>query len=277
MRIVLPIVLAASLLLARSHARADEAPRADAHLEYRAPGGCPGEIEFSSEVSVRLRYTPWREGASQRIAVTIAHTDLGFVAVLTAHDSVRTTTADRCDALVDNLATTVAELIDPGMLAPFAWRLPAAVDGAPAPSVVTLAPIAAPVTPELELTRRWHSRTPWKVAGAGVLSVGLGAIAYAASERDAQQFNDAIEANCSVDPCSSDELADVLWYQNARATMRRANVEHGLAIGLFVGGGAAVVTGLVMAALNRPRITERAKVVVAPTAGGATVAVAGGF
>jgi hypothetical protein len=276
MRLALPLVLCAGALVATGNAaRADGPPRADAHLEYRAASGCPSEIEFTSEVALRLQYTPWRREASQRITVTIAHTELGFVAVLGANESVRTVTADLCDVLVDNLASAVAEIIDPGSLAPFAPLPAVEVAEAPAPSVVTFAPPAEALpTP----ATRWRRKTPWKIAGAGVLGVGLGAVAYVAAQRDVHLFNAAIEANCaSGAACPADELAEAPWYQAARAAERRAEVEHGLAVGLFVAGGAAVVTGLVMAAINGPRWPERARVVVTPTSGGTAVAVAGGF
>ncbi|HWO27155.1 MAG TPA: hypothetical protein VNO30_50845 [Kofleriaceae bacterium] len=94
-------------------------------------------------------------------------------------------------------------------------------------------------------TRRWTAWKPWKSwaligAGAAVVAVGAGLERLAFTHRDAAR--DAL-AGC-------EELACV----PARLDLYdRASVEHGLAVGAFAAGSAAVAVGLALAWLNLPR------------------------
>lgn len=93
--------------------------------------------------------------------------------------------------------------------------------------------------------RRWAPYKPWlAVAGAGVLAgVGLGFELQAAAWF--RSYDKAIVRLCPDSPCTSVPLAVSDAYDAGRRDNR-------VALGLFIGAGAAAVTGAVLVYLNRP-------------------------
>jgi len=97
--------------------------------------------------------------------------------------------------------------------------------------------------------RRWAVWKPWAVVGAGVALGLAGAGFEAKSEATLQSYDDAIAVLCADRPC--DELPGVVT-----DAYDRGRLENRVAVGLFVAGGAAIATGVVLVILNRP-IEER--------------------
>jgi tetratricopeptide (TPR) repeat protein len=91
-------------------------------------------------------------------------------------------------------------------------------------------------------TRRWRAWKPWGVIAVGVAVVAVGAGLEWRAFADREAAADAL-ARCKEIACDSKppDLYD------------RAGVEHGLAVGAFAAGGAAVAVGLALAWLNQPR------------------------
>jgi tetratricopeptide (TPR) repeat protein len=129
--------------------------------------------------------------------------------------------------------------------------------------------------------RRWKKTwMPWVIAGSGAGVAMLGGAAMLIARSDMNLYNSAIESNCSATACNPDELQDVAWYQDAESRKTRAFIENGVGIGLVAAGGAALVTGLVMVALNQPKEVEKKgpTVAVSPNLdGGFSVSLASGF
>jgi tetratricopeptide (TPR) repeat protein len=137
-------------------------------------------------------------------------------------------------------------------------------------AVVTLDPLGT----SGKVVHRWSTWVPWAVVGAGVLAGGLGGLsqAWAVSNRDAYHE--------SLIPCGDDELGCPMGYQ--QGLKDRAKLENGLAIGLFVTAGVAIVTGGTMLYMNRGRTvytkqTEKIEPTASVTPDGATVGISGSF
>ena len=90
--------------------------------------------------------------------------------------------------------------------------------------------------------RRWTAWKPWVTiaAGVAVAAVGAGLEWKAFADQDAAA---GALVRCEKLTC---EPTDSALYE-------RASVEHGLAVGAFAAGGAAVAVGLALAWLNQPR------------------------
>ncbi len=93
------------------------------------------------------------------------------------------------------------------------------------------------------LSRRlWPEWRPWAVVGAGAAVSLLGAGLYALAKRDYDAADTTIAQSCPLS-CLPDR----------KGAYDRSQWEHGFAIGSFVVGGATVLTGSVLALLNRPQ------------------------
>lgn len=90
--------------------------------------------------------------------------------------------------------------------------------------------------------RRWASWTPWAVAGAGVVLGGAGALFQWQSAKHIEEANELFKQTCKK-TCSP-------MGENLQS---RGETEGGVAVGLFIAGGAALATGSVLTFLNRPR------------------------
>jgi tetratricopeptide (TPR) repeat protein len=112
-------------------------------------------------------------------------------------------------------------------------------------------------------TRRWAIWKPWAVLAGGAATVGLGVLLERESNADLDQYRADLEDHCREVPCRYEDLPE-----STRALERDSRLEHRLAIGAFVLGGAAAAAGLTMVVLNRPTA------VLPDDATGATVGVA---
>jgi hypothetical protein len=112
-------------------------------------------------------------------------------------------------------------------------------------------------------TRRWAQWKPWAVLAGGAATVGLGVLLERESNADLDQYRADLEDHCREVPCRYEDLPE-----STRSLERDSRLEHRLAIGAFVLGGAAVAAGLTMVVLNRPTA------VLPDDATGATVGVA---
>lgn len=117
----------------------------------------------------------------------------------------------------------------------------------------------------IEYRRRWPTATPWLVVGSGV-AVAAGSALLHLQARDSFQAYDTGIIQCGGCVPSS----------NVSALRARGTLMQTLAIGGYAAGGAALVTGAVLAILNQPqphRIDPTQKHVemsVAPLLGGGT-------
>jgi hypothetical protein len=94
--------------------------------------------------------------------------------------------------------------------------------------------------------RRWRWWVPWSVEAGGA-AVALVATGIYVNARTQMQRHDRALAQLCPMGCSDDQIPSAL---KAQETSARRN--SGVAIGLWVGAGAMVITGGVMAVMNRP-------------------------
>lgn len=98
-------------------------------------------------------------------------------------------------------------------------------------------------------TRRWSTWKPYAIAGAGVLVVGVGGIAYGLAARDYGAYDDAIRVACPRG-CSAAETAMLV---EPNAIRSGADFRRKAAVSLFALGGAFAIAGGVGLYLNQPR------------------------
>lgn len=134
--------------------------------------------------------------------------------------------------------------------------------------------------------RRWKKAwMPWVIAGSGAGVALLGGAAMLIARADMDNYNSTIEKECSGNACSPDVLDggdnEAPWVDAANARKDRAILENAIGIGLVAAGGAALVSGLVMVALNQPHEVEvkapATTVGVVPTSGGFQVGLSHAF
>ena len=121
-----------------------------------------------------------------------------------------------------------------------------------------------------KVVHRWSTWVPWTVVGGGVVAAAVGGLFEARAVSNRDTYSAAI-AGCGSTGCDPNYRLDL---------KDRALLENRTAIGLFVAGGAAVITGGAMLYLNRghtvyPNHTEQLVPTASLTAGGAIVGVAG--
>jgi hypothetical protein len=110
-----------------------------------------------------------------------------------------------------------------------------------------------------DANRRWTTWKPWAVAGAGVAIAAGGGVFHLLSSRNEDQYgkeflrlgcantNDQATPGCQdgqIPPDLSDQLT-------------RARRQQKIAIGSYIAGGSMVAVGVVLLALNRPRLAEQ--------------------
>ena len=110
-----------------------------------------------------------------------------------------------------------------------------------------------------EANRRWATWKPWAVVGAGVAIAAGGGVFQLLSSRNEDQYgkeflrlgcantNDQATPGCQdgqIPPDLSDQLT-------------RARRQQKIAIGSFIAGGSVAAVGVVLLALNRPRLAEQ--------------------
>lgn len=139
--------------------------------------------------------------------------------------------------------------------------------GADTQVLLTLEP-----TPVYRTTHRWPVAVPWIVAGAGVLVAAAGAPVLLAGAGDMEDYDRLVKDGCPAGCASAKIPAPALAAEDAARTKEAA------ATALFIAGGAAVITGIVLVALNTAEQVEVNKSVevpavsVAPLPGGGAAA-----
>jgi tetratricopeptide (TPR) repeat protein len=117
--------------------------------------------------------------------------------------------------------------------------------GKPIVAEVALLPVAVAIQRE-NYERRWPWWVPWSVAGGGVVLGLAGGGVYAAANSQMKSYDNALKNMCPEGCEPADIPADLT------AKMKNARRNSGVAIGMWVGAGALVIGGGVMAFLNRP-------------------------
>jgi hypothetical protein len=117
--------------------------------------------------------------------------------------------------------------------------------GKPIVAEVMLLPVAVAVE-RVNYERRWPWWVPWSVAGAGAVLGIVGGGIYVAANKQMESYDNALKAMCPEGCADADIPGDLT------AKMNNARRNSGVAIGMWVGGGAMVIAGGVMAVLNRP-------------------------
>ena len=108
-------------------------------------------------------------------------------------------------------------------------------------------------------SRRWPVWIPWSVLGTGaaIIAVGAGVHSRAASNYSAHDDR-FVMLDCIVEPdpispgCPAEAIPPDL-----DDTLRRADRQQRLAVGLYVAGGALLAAGVALQVLNRARPLER--------------------
>lgn len=98
--------------------------------------------------------------------------------------------------------------------------------------------------------RRWSWWVPWSVAGAGVVIGLAGTGVYIDARSDIRQYDRALADLCPSG-CTDDQIPRSLA-QDEKDARRKS----GVAIGMWSAGGALLLTGAMMAILNRPQLHE---------------------
>lgn len=129
--------------------------------------------------------------------------------------------------------------------------------------VITLqVPRAAPVV----LVRRWPVAMPYLVLGGGVALALIGIPVFVSAQSNFSSFDADLARVCPLG-CTSDQLPQTTL--SARATGRSQNIA---AVTMFSVGGAAIVSGVILVALNGLRPAE-APLSVVPVVGPGLVGV----
>ena len=105
--------------------------------------------------------------------------------------------------------------------------------------------------------RRWATWKPWAVVGGGAVLALAGLPFRRLATTNINRYKERVAALCAPDRCDPNkpEDADNLAQALALAPIEsRAKLENGIAISLWVLGGAVVTTGLVTVFLNREHL-----------------------
>lgn len=127
---------------------------------------------------------------------------------------------------------------------------------------IRLAPVAGPIVTE----RRWPVWAPWAIVGAGAGLALAGVPFRLAAGAAYDDYDRQVTAMCPARGCDIGTLP-----QSVRDVKSRAQLENGVAVGLFAAGAAVAAGGIVLVLLNQPHaVVEHVSVV--PSAGGLAVA-----
>jgi hypothetical protein len=125
--------------------------------------------------------------------------------------------------------------------------------GKPVTEQIALAPEVVKVE-RVNYERRWRWWVPWSAAGGSVVLGVTGGIVYAIARSEIRKYDADLGKLCPLG-CSDADIPSSL--KNHEASARR---KSGVAIGLWSGAGALLITGGVMAILNRPQRIEEHRV-----------------
>jgi hypothetical protein len=104
--------------------------------------------------------------------------------------------------------------------------------------------------------RPWSAWKPWAVVGTGAVIAAAGGVLHALSRRDFRTYDSGFpNLSCAAMGCTEQEIDEER--PGLSAKLRRAQLEQKLAVGGYIAGGAALVAGVVLVYLNRPRLAEQ--------------------
>lgn len=92
---------------------------------------------------------------------------------------------------------------------------------------------------------------PWTGLAASVASLSAAGYLDWRSARAIKDFDDKFEARCPTRGCKDDEVPELI------AELDRAETERQVALGMYIGGGIAVIGSAVLIYVNRERIVRR--------------------
>jgi tetratricopeptide (TPR) repeat protein len=92
--------------------------------------------------------------------------------------------------------------------------------------------------------RRWDRWKPWAVVGGGVALTGLGVTLELIARSTRDGYGDELTRMCSDTPCEESEVS---------GAFNRAQIEHVFGVSGIAIGSAAILSGLALVYLNRPR------------------------
>lgn len=103
--------------------------------------------------------------------------------------------------------------------------------------------------------RRWNVYMPWLVLGGGALLAAAGVPLAVAADNSTEAFDRDVNRLCPWG-CRSADLPET-----AHDARSRGEIESGVALGLFIGGGVIAATGMVLMMMNQSRLVpdERKK------------------
>jgi tetratricopeptide (TPR) repeat protein len=104
--------------------------------------------------------------------------------------------------------------------------------------------------------RRWSWWVPWSVAGSSVVLGLAGGGLYVSARSDIKDYDRALAEMCPAG-CTDEQIPQSLEHKASGARQR-----SGVAIGLWGAAGALLVTGGVMAILNRPHRQQEVRMVM---------------
>jgi tetratricopeptide (TPR) repeat protein len=122
-----------------------------------------------------------------------------------------------------------------------------------------------PLTDTRVFKRRWARWKPWAVIGGGTALALIGVPLQIAAANNIEQYEREVGMMCRQG-CSEDELSE-----SVQDLESRAKIQNGVAISAFALGGAALVTGVILVAMNQPRLVagespqQNMRVSISPT------------
>ena len=133
---------------------------------------------------------------------------------------------------------------------------------------VRLAPLAA-----TRIVRRWSPWKPWVVLGVGAAAAIAGGVLEVRAHDNFDSYDAGFATQCPSG-CGGPTQMPV---PSALASLEhRARVENDVAVAMFVGGGVALVAGLIGVYLDQPYAVERPLTVTPAVTGTAATLVVGG-
>lgn len=115
-------------------------------------------------------------------------------------------------------------------------------------------------------SRRWATWKPWAVVGAGAaIGIGGGAFHFLSTQNAKQYGKEFVRLGCANTNDQSPDApvpippgcADGQLPPELNDRLARSRQQHKIAIGAYITGGAVAAAGVVLAILNRPRLTEQ--------------------
>jgi hypothetical protein len=119
-----------------------------------------------------------------------------------------------------------------------------------------------PLVTSTMMQTRWAEWKPWAVVGGGLAVAGFGALFSVRAENHFDAYDSEVSRLCRIDGC---DLADLPEDVTSRES--RGNAMNAAAVVSYSVAGAALVTGVVLLIINRPRPVEVGVANVSPAVG----------